>query len=196
MAILTKTRVGETFNYLTIIEYIPIKKTYLNKERGERIVRVAYYKCRCVCGNEKIIASSSVINGSIKSCGCKKKELCVNAVKKHYEIFSDPVERRLFGSYKKEKRRIFSLSFDDFKKLVNSNCHYCGSEPFLLRGNKTKSKTKLLNGIDRIDSSIGYEINNCVPCCIICNRAKNAMSLEDFISWIKKISKYKFWNNN
>jgi len=27
-------------------------------------------------------------------------------------------------------------------------------------------------------------MENCVPCCIICNRAKNSLSLDDFMLWI------------
>lgn len=175
-------RIGNKYNYLTVIDII--KKD-----------NISHFKCLCDCGEIKIITAGNVMSGSIKSCGCKKKELCVSAIQKHYDKFLDPVEKRLFSAYKKHGK-YFNLTIEQFINLVNQKCHYCGSEPKLLRGNKTKSKTKLLNGIDRIDSSIGYEVDNCVPCCINCNRAKNDMSIEDFIEWIKKISKYKFWSNN
>lgn len=174
-------RIGNKYNYLTVIDVI--KKN-----------NISHFKCLCDCGRTKIIAAGNVMSGSIKSCGCMKKELCIRAIKRHYNKISDPVEKKLFGDYKKEKRREFSLSFEEFREIVNSNCFYCGCKPFTLRGNKTKSKTKLLNGIDRINSNIGYKTKNCVSCCINCNRAKNNMSLENFEIWIKKICKYKFWN--
>ena len=40
------------------------------------------------------------------------------------------------------------------------------------------------NGIDRIDSSKDYTLDNCNPCCQICNIAKRNMPLEKFQLWI------------
>lgn len=39
------------------------------------------------------------------------------------------------------------------------------------------------NGVDRVDSSRGYDKENIVPCCKICNRSKSDMSESDFIAW-------------
>lgn len=49
-----KSYVGQKFGMLTILE-----------ELGSNKIR-----CRCDCGNEKIITKSTVINGGAKSCGC------------------------------------------------------------------------------------------------------------------------------
>ena len=57
--------------------------------------------------------------------------------------------------------------------LKTRKCHYCGSE---------KS-----NGIDRIDSSLGYLPDNVLPCCKICNYMKNNHSYKFFVEHIKKI---------
>jgi hypothetical protein len=38
------------------------------------------------------------------------------------------------------------------------------------------------NGIDRLDSSKGYVLENCVPCCSEINWAKRVMSFEDFVT--------------
>jgi hypothetical protein len=43
------------------------------------------------------------------------------------------------------------------------------------------------NGIDRIDSNLGYEINNCIPCCGTCNYMKNTMTPKDFLKKIEII---------
>lgn len=69
--------------------------------------------------------------------------------------------------------RRFNLTFEQFSEIVVRPCEYCGSEKSL--------------GVDRVDSSIGYEIENCVPCCRICNVMKNSLSVEDFLDHIKKI---------
>lgn len=47
------------------------------------------------------------------------------------------------------------------------------------------------NGIDRMDNSLGYISGNVVTCCQICNRAKGAMLLEDFMLWIKQLVTYR-----
>lgn len=47
-----------------------------------------------------------------------------------------------------------------------------------------------VNGIDRIDSSKGYSIDNCVPCCTMCNRMKLDYKLSDFINHVHKIANH------
>lgn len=53
-------------------------------------------------------------------------------------------------------------------------CHYCGGAITTV-------------GIDRIDNTKGYAMNNCVSCCRTCNIAKGAMSPSDFMTHAKKI---------
>ena len=36
----------------------------------------------------------------------------------------------------------------------------------------------------------GNKKENCVPCCLICNRAKSNMNLEDFLEWVDRIAAY------
>lgn len=63
----------------------------------------------------------------------------------------------------------------------------CGCEPEL-RNRKFAGKA---NGVDRIDSNIGYITNNIVSCCKICNIAKNNLHYNDFISWINRLIKFR-----
>lgn len=54
----------------------------------------------------------------------------------------------------------------------------------------------LYSGIDRVDSSVGYEIGNIVPACKICNFAKSNLTQDDFKSWAKRISAMaEQWSN-
>ena len=105
----------------------------------------------------------------------------------------------LLRDYKKDRNKTttpFSLTNEDFRFLTSSNCFYCGSPPSksVLNGQGKNSKKfngdYIYNGIDRIDNSVGYVIENCVSCCLICNRAKRDLHKSDFIKWIKKISEY------
>lgn len=61
-------------------------------------------------------------------------------------------------------------------------CAYCG-----LRGEQTAGGKQAL-GLDRIDSSQHYHLDNIVPCCTRCNMAKNVLSVSDFISHCAKIT--------
>jgi len=56
-----KDLTGKYFGDLTVI-----KRESNYNHGGTR------YLCVCVCGNEKIIASKSLINGTAKNCGCKR----------------------------------------------------------------------------------------------------------------------------
>jgi 5-methylcytosine-specific restriction endonuclease McrA len=180
-----------TYNFLTVLDLV---FKYKIDKQGMRW-KQTFFKCRCICGKEKIIYSQNVIIGITKSCGCKKNELCLNATQKHYnKTYKSPVEGRLYSNYKKDGKEFFLL-FDEFSQLVNSNCYYCGSKPFLIRYNKTKSREKPLNGIDRLNSKLGYIKENCVPCCVHCNRAKMDRSEKDFKEWVDLVHSYQHKDN-
>jgi hypothetical protein len=69
----------------------------------------------------------------------------------------------------------FNLTNDEFIKLVESSCHYCGYNGKVI-------------GVDRIDSAKGYIIDNVVPCCELCNLMKHVRSYQDFIDICEHIS--------
>lgn len=74
----------------------------------------------------------------------------------------------------------FSLTIEEFRKVTSSLCHYCNAAP----KNKIKQKRGFgdytYNGVDRVKNDQGYVTENVVPCCRMCNVAKNNHSLEDF----------------
>jgi hypothetical protein len=61
------------------------------------------------------------------------------------------------------------ITEEEFKKISNSNCYYCN--------------TTGPNGIDRVNNTIGYSLNNCVPACKHCNYVKGDLLQEDFNIW-------------
>jgi hypothetical protein len=76
-----------------------------------------------------------------------------------------------------QKHQIKSvMTREQWETFWQKPCSYC------------KSPIKTI-GIDRIDNSQGYSIENCVPCCMVCNRAKGILSLEDFKNWILALFK-------
>ena len=60
----------------------------------------------------------------------------------------------------------FTLTKKYFKKLIKSNCAYCGKPP------SNNLRGMLFNSIDRVDNHRGYYKDNCVSCCKECNWIK------------------------
>ena len=76
-----------------------------------------------------------------------------------------------YHNYKKgaEHRNYkFELSLFDFATIIIQPCYYCGK------------KDSIYTGVDRIDSSKGYSVDNCAPCCTSCNIAKMAHTEKEF----------------
>ena len=88
-----------------------------------------------------------------------------------------------------------NLIFDQFNSLINQPCYYCGAEPSVHKTSEVKSNkiepVLKHNGVDRLNSSIGYELDNCVPCCYICNRAKAQLDDRSFLEHIVKIYNHR-----
>lgn len=92
-----------------------------------------------------------------------------------------------YNVYKKnaKKRNInFNLTKEEFYDITSKPCYYCNDY-----SNKDINNVSY-SGVDRIDSSKGYEIDNIVPCCDICNKMKLDYSKEFFINHINKIADY------
>jgi hypothetical protein len=178
---------GKKNNKLTALSFI------------ERVNNKTYWLFKCDCGNEKSLVASRVFlkDSSTKSCGCYKKEIWSRVVKKNkcksVLITVERTKKELYFSYKGNANRrkyIFDLTYDYFIGLVNSDCFYCGIKPNRIQKctiKKVSFPEFICNGVDRKDNTIGYIKSNCVPCCRLCNRAKNNLSYLEFMQWIKQI---------
>lgn len=93
--------------------------------------------------------------------------------------------------------REFSLPFEWFIHAIHAPCHYCGSVDANSINVASKRPGEYIiqdfryNGLDRIDNERGYVIQNCVPCCAICNRAKNSLPYDVFNKWIDNLIQYR-----
>lgn len=154
-----KEKHGTKYGQLTVI-----------REHPERIARYIAWVCLCDCGNITVVSGNHLRSGNTKSCGCLR-----GSSKKddgHRSAFN-----RLYSRYKgraKERGMPFELSKDEFRNLVVQPCYYCGEEPSQV-AKRNKSRF-LYSGVDRVNSSKGYIADNCVACCIRCNRKKGAIS--------------------
>lgn len=163
---------GKKFGRLTVIERAE------NNKRGQ-----TFWKCKCDCGKETIVNSVSLRSGDTQSCGCYLKE---RISKSFGEASFNHILREYKGQAKKGNKE-FSLSDDEFKELIYSNCYYCGKEPSQVMRSRSSNGNILYNGIDRIDNSKGYVRGNVVPCCRQCNIAKRDHTVKEFKAWIKAI---------
>jgi 5-methylcytosine-specific restriction endonuclease McrA len=174
---------GTKINKLTVIKFIEYRK---NKP---------IYECKCDCG----VVKEMSINYRIKSCGCElerfRKEILPEKTAKRNERTN--VEfNTVFNAYKQRARKkkiVFDLSKEDFEIVIKANCTYCGVEPenyIEPRGKFIKRDKYYYNGIDRLDNSIGYTYENCVPCCEKCNKAKRDMPKTEFLEWMVRMVLY------
>ena len=154
--------------------------------------------CRCDCGVERKVDLRALKRGSAKSCGCYRKEVAINNVLPYRpKPNPHPWEWRLFEHFKrgcKSRKISCEISLDDFKEFLIQDCYYCGESPSNVYKYETRDNEgrKLFipnkyQGIDRVDSKIGYVKENCVPCCISCNHAKMHREQRNFIQWVDKI---------
>lgn len=147
------------------------------------------YLCQCDCGNITIAYSTCLRAGKHKSCGCRR-HLPHHALPAGIAGFN-----ALFKAYQhqaKQREYKFNLTKQQFQELTSSNCFYCGIKPIQEKRSRADSKSEpyFYNGIDRINNTKGYIIENCIACCGICNRMKQNLSQEDFLKHISKIKKY------
>jgi hypothetical protein len=163
---------GKKFGKLTVVSFQEVGK-------NGRL-----WKCICECGNTKIYTAGYLNSGRCLSCGCDRRS-------QPRLDFGESAFNELYGNYIRNARRrnvSFDLSREEFKELTSSKCFYCDREPEQIqRGGGKNSGVYVYNGIDRIDSSIGYERNNIVPCCGECNTAKNKTSQPSFYAWIDRV---------
>lgn len=173
---------GQKFSMLTVLDKIKSKK-YKN---GTQV----YWLCKCECGKEKYIAATKIKSGHTKSCGCYRKEFKkLESGRAALNVVFDDYQR---NAIKRDFK--FELNMEEFRYITQLSCHYCGCEPSNRRQTKRMSGEYRHNGIDRLDSKVGYIKDNCVPCCTKCNRMKWANSEEDFLNQVKNIYNHRFKN--
>lgn len=141
------------------------------------------WKCKCDCGNFTIVTATSFSTLKVRSCGCQQFSGSrlpdgVAAFNRVYRRYQNHALRAV---------RDFSLTKAQFHALTQQDCVYCGQGPVEQEHSYEHSYSTgkfFGNGIDRMDNNEGYTLSNSVPCCETCNRAKRALPIKTFTSWI------------
>ncbi len=159
--------------------------------------------CKCDCGTEFMVPAKRLVDTHAPmSCGCATYAFIAAGSEKRRH----PRRASLNLQYTTHKtnaknRGYFPLSREEWEKIVFLPCRYCGEIDNRGRqksraANNKYSKftveeeaayTVAVNGVDRIDSQRGYEIDNCAPCCSMCNSMKNGYTEADFFQRVKRV---------
>lgn len=91
------------------------------------------------------------------------------ALKKYHQIRNDA----------KKAGYDWDLSPLEVYYLFTAPCHYCGVESNWPLGR---------NGIDRVNTTVGYFKNNVVTACQTCNMAKGTKTFEELLVWCKRFA--------
>lgn len=158
---------GDRFGSLTIVEL----------RRGAKSVHPLAV-CVCDCGQTRTPRQSALRRGLAMQCGsCSHKTAWVERER----MAAD--ERHLRskeGEYRGNARSRnipWNLDRQSFRRLVQEACRYCGCQP--------------AGGIDRLENSVGYTVENSVPCCAQCNYGKRDLTEADFLAWIGRVAAHR-----
>ena len=101
----------------------------------------------------------------------------------------------LYKRYKygaKHRKLSWKLSAKEFFGMITGRCFYCGQIPGkkVSRWNHGKKRVDVItyNGIDRINSKLGYFFENCVSSCWVCNQMKRDYDIDFFLRHVARIS--------
>lgn len=144
-----------------------------NEKQKEKKYYIAYREKKREENEEAYLAHNAEIakawrNHNKEHVATWKKQntvYCITAIKQQARVKGIPWEDAMTMSY--------------CENMIKMPCFYCN----LLPDNR-------LNGIDRMDNTKGYTIDNCVSCCKNCNFIKKSLDANTFIQRCQHISYY------
>lgn len=140
--------------------------------------------CRCDCGGSATALARCLQLRRRTDCGCGDRERWAEIGQRRKKPEAIGIWNRLITGYRsnaRTKKLECDLSNDEFKSLMSGNCHYCGCSPSRLGTRRGHPDTVMYNGIDRMDSDLGYVHGNVVSCCTRCNFTKKRKRYEEFL---------------
>lgn len=170
---------GQRYGRLTVIEKV-------NSRRRQ----YATWLCKCDCGNEIIVLGHNLRSGNTKSCGCWRKEHArkLNILPEGVAAFNALISAMKRGAKNRGLR--WGLTDKQVASLTKRPCYYCGARPSQVSSPTPDTGAYIYNGLDRVDNDEGYVEENVVPCCKMCNYAKQTMTVGEFKAWATKLYRH------
>jgi hypothetical protein len=140
--------IGQKFGKLTVIKEVQIK----NSQRR--------YLCHCECGNEKEIQGCHLTNGHTTSCGCSWYKYGEN--NKTWKGYKE-ISSRFFGTIKRNaklRNLLCDITIEECWDLFLKQNRKCALSGLPLVFEANNGKITGTASLDRIDSSIGYILDN------------------------------------
>lgn len=179
--------IGKVFGRLLVVNLIKFSRYYK-------------YECLCECGKITKQYAQGLLKGTVKSCGCLHKEIIKQEKTKPRKDIRTGVNasavNTVFNTYKRNAAKRgyeFLLTKEQFYNIIIQDCTNCGTKAY----QKEKvhhhkfSPWFTYTGIDRIDNTKGYTIENSEACCTICNKAKGILTAEQFQIWINNLIEFQ-----
>lgn len=178
---------GARFGKLSAVRGVPPDKN-----------RKTMWECVCDCGKTKIIRGQDLIRGKVKSCGCIYKISTRENIKKAYEASAKSRFcgfGELTGTYLSIVKR--SAMTRQLEYLVTPQFLW---ELFLKQGKKCalsglpivfgkrRSGKKQTASLDRIDSNLGYTIDNVQWVHRDLNNMKQALNEVEFVKYCQLVA--------
>ena len=144
---------GKTFGRLTVVEY-----SHTNKH-GKSM-----WKCKCSCGNERIVLGNHLTNKHTSSCGCFKNEISGGRFRKH-----NMRSTRLYGVWLNIKNRCSNPKGSNYQYYGNRGITICDEwkndfqafHDWAMANGYDENAKRGECTIDRIDVNGNYEPSNC-----------------------------------
>lgn len=141
----------------------------------------------CMCGKTATFTGSQVARGKTTHCGC----LSPTYMKREGWRFIKGDQQRSAARVVWRSLYRDGCPFEDFLRLSQLPCHYCGTHELTSRLEYHKDRSTGVvfryNGLDRLDSTKDHSLDNVVTACQQCNYAKQDVPYSEFIEWIRKV---------
>ena len=169
-----------------------------------------HYECICDCGGFTRATKQNLVSSKKRGINCACKQCLSKTIsdknKNKPPKWKDEIDKKValikseYTTRAVKKQIEMGLTHEDFKTLCSTNCYYCGISAKEFRVTDDKPKKGLMrlnfNGLDRVNSKKGYTLDNVVPCCEDCNKAKRNLEQNDFLNLIKQIYENRIANNH
>ena len=139
-----KDLTGQKFGRLTVVEFAEIRK------------RSAYWRCKCICGSQKIVAGYHLLSGAIQSCGCLWAEVVKKNRLHSAKVYSawHGIKRRCFDPNNKAYKNYGGRGITMFEDWIND------FQAFYDYVSKLPHFGEAGYSLDRIDNDGNYEPDN------------------------------------